>query len=172
MNRIFSYFMVAFFLAFALAVPSATAGSVNQSFVENGVTFDNIQVFVFSPGQFNNNALSAFSDSSWTDTNHNKHWSEASGNDLSSLGFNLNFDYAGLPVVLHLYSFLDGSQNADSAEFVYNGSFNLNPDISPLAKGQYALDVAASGVPEPTSMALFGAGLLFIGLVRRKIARK
>jgi hypothetical protein len=159
--------MLAVLLVFA---GPSSAGTVSQQFIENGLTFDSVQLFVFTPGGLAGPGLSAFSDASWSNVNNSDHWATASGNEVTSLYFNLNFDYSTLPVVVHLYAF-DAGVLGDSAQFTYNGRFEQNPDVAPLAEGQYQRDVAAS-TPEPATFGLIGAGLIGLGFRRRRGTKK
>jgi hypothetical protein len=153
-----------FFVATATTLANAT--SLSQPFLEDGAgPFDKIDAFIFTPGGFDGPGLSAFSDSSWTDANISNNWSSASGNALSSLNFNLNFNYAALPVTIDLFAFLEG-HIVDSAHATYNGGWGVvDPMNQPTT--QYAQDQAAAA-PEPMSFILMSSGMIGLGLWGKK----
>ena len=149
-------------LALAFAAP-AMATPYSQSINETGVgMFDRIEAFIASPST--GLSMSAFSDGSWTSTAMTPRWSVASGDALSNLTYNVNFDFASTPFTYDFFAF-NGNTLLDSARFTYDQGLSWVDPI-PDAALVYASDKNAA--PEPATLSVVGAALIGFGVMKRR----
>lgn len=172
-RNIFSCLVAAFLFVFALA-PVAGATVINQVFNETGATYDHIEAFVFG-ADFVGTGMDSFSPGSWTAGLNNLNWAVATDGTLSSVTFTTHFNTTAPSGYLDLYAF-GGQSLVDTARFSFtsNGFGSLVYTETPPTGNhfeQYKLDVAQSQqgqVPEPMTAVVVGAGLIALGLLRRR----
>ena len=138
-------------------------GVYSQEFNESGVgNFTDMQIFLL-PSQGSNLDITGLA-SGWTNVTHNGNWSEASGPALTSENFFVSFNYLNTPGSFDFFAFDNGTM-VDSATCTFtSGSGCGNGVVDPLTNASqvYASDMAS--VPEPSTLMLFAAGLLCLGM--------
>lgn len=137
-------------------------GVYSQLFNESGVgNFTDMQIFLL-PSQGSNLDITGLA-SGWTNEVHNGNWSEAIGPALTSENFAVSFDYLNTPGSFDFFAFNNGTM-VDSATCTFTSGSGCSTIADPLTNASqvYASDMAS--VPEPSTLMLFAAGLLCLGM--------
>lgn len=95
----------------------------------------------------------------WTLTSHSDGWAEASGPTSTDISIGMGATFTTVPFVYDLYILLDGVV-IDSAQVTVTSATVADFTALTDPTASYAADLAANAVPEPGSIAMFGAGLL------------
>lgn len=150
-------------LAVALAQP-AMATPYSMSAGESGVgPINDVQMFLVS-GALTGPLVFTFlvdntNSTTWTLTSHSAGWAEASGPASTDISIGMGATFTQVPFVYDLYILLDGTI-IDSAQVTVTGATVADFIALTDAAASYAADLAANAVPEPGSIAMFGAGLV------------
>ena len=133
-------------------------GSFDQKFhISYNNSFNNFNAHMTSFGNtFKGDGTRNFSISDWTGSLIKSDFVTAKGSDTNNLDFNFHFDGKIDQKLDFVFSVFDNKNIVDSLHCSYNG--NGRKDGWDFEK-----------VPEPTTMMLFGAGLLGLGIFRKKI---
>lgn len=133
-------------------------GSFDQRFhISYTNSFNNFNAHMTSFGNnFKGDGTRDFSISDWTGSLMKSDFITASGSDTHNLDFNFHFDGKIDQKLDFVFSAYHDKNIIDAIHCYYNGDGS---------KDGWHFEK----VPEPTTMLLFGAGLLGIGIMRKKI---
>jgi len=166
------FVLAAVMVILAGSVIGSKASSWSQVFNETGVGYFDEMAMFMKTGTALFDGSSGYTNSSWTPTN-TPSFVMASGDDVTNIDFRLGFTDSS-PFTFDFFALHDGIVLEGAIAAWNGGSWNIT-SIMPLevATITYQNDLAASSpVPEPTTMLLFGTGLVGLAGVGRKKFQK
>ncbi len=142
-----------------------------QAFNESGVgNFDMMEVFMMSSGDaFESPGFANFTNASWNVDLFSPAYVEATGNPLNNLTFNIWFEGSTSNPLTFDFLAWEGDVLKEWATATWTGS---GWSIVANSTANYDLSTHNRAVPEPSTLMLLGAGLVGIGIFRRKMFRR